>query len=299
LDPDLADGHASLAHVYVTKGWMEKSLEEGKQAIRLNPKDHRALSWLALAYRRLRQIDQALPLANRAVALNPKSWEPYYATGISYFDLGDYKRAEEWARKLLEVVPDDIVGCSLLMWTLMMQDRPDQAEQVSERMISLHPENVETWASSGLFAIWAGDHAKAQRYFENTLKFGPASIGQSVVHSTFLGYVYWKTGKQKQAEEMFAQSLDFNQDRIKAGDQSHFPSMDLAFVYAIQGNNKEACKWLQKAIDAGLSWYYFLLKHPLLENLKDDPQFIQLMAKLKAEIDEMRRRVEAMEERKV
>jgi hypothetical protein len=95
---------------------------------------------------------------------------------------------------------------------------------------------------------------------------------------------------------MFAQSLQFNQRRIDAGDQSHFPSADLAFVYAIQGRKEEAYDWLQKAINAGNRWYYLLLKHPLLENLHNDQQFTQMMEQIKTEVDEMRRNVEVMEE---
>jgi protein kinase/serine/threonine-protein kinase len=296
IDLNLADAHASLGFAYSRKGQMRKALEALKTAFLLNPKDYLAISLLAYTQRKMGQFDEALPLSKKAVILNPKSFEPYLMTGYIYWDLVDYERAEEWAQKSLEVAPDNTFSYALLIMTYFMRDQFVQAEQVSKRMILLYPENAQTWGCAGNAATWAGDHAKAQEYLEKAIRLGPTSWNQSVVHSTWLGYVYWKTGKRTQAEEMFAESLRFNQNRIETGDQSHYPSLDLTFVYAVQGKKKEAYRWLQKTIDAGFRWYDLFLKHPLLENLHNDQRFIQMMRQLEVEVDEMRKRIEAMEQ---
>ncbi len=69
----------------------------------------------------------------------------------------------------------------------------------------------------------------------------------------------------------------------------------MACLNAVQGNKEEAYEWLQKAIEAGWRQSHVALKDPLLENLHNDARFQQMMAQLKGQVDEMRRRVELME----
>jgi hypothetical protein len=48
----------------------------------------------------------------------------------------------------------------------------------------------------------------------------------------------------------------------------------------------------QKSIDAGWRTFRLGMKHPLLENLHEDEKFKQMMARVKAMVDEMRQRIE-------
>ncbi len=66
-------------------------------------------------------------------------------------------------------------------------------------------------------------------------------------------------------------------------------------IHGVQGNSEEAYRWLQEAIDAGWRNYYdphMGPRDPLLENLRADQRFQRMMAQVRAEVDEMRGRVE-------
>ena len=107
-----------------------------------------------------------------------------------------------------------------------------------------------------------------------------------------LGYIYWKMGQQDEARKLFDQSLDFDQEKLVQGNELWLIPFDMAAVHAIQDNKEEAYKWLQKAIDAGWRFYKIGLKDPRLENLQNDDRFQEMMAEVKAMVDEMRKRVE-------
>jgi len=66
-------------------------------------------------------------------------------------------------------------------------------------------------------------------------------------------------------------------------------------IYAIQGNKGEALKWLQKAVDAGWRRYRYFSRHPMLENIRDEPRFKEIREEIKAKVAEMRRRAEQLE----
>jgi hypothetical protein len=83
-----------------------------------------------------------------------------------------------------------------------------------------------------------------------------------------------------------------DQKRLDEGDESSMPHLDLAGVYAIQGDKAEAYRSLQSAIDAGWRTYRLAMRDPLFEHLHGDPQFQQMMAAVKAKVNEARQRVQ-------
>ncbi len=72
----------------------------------------------------------------------------------------------------------------------------------------------------------------------------------------------------------------------------HRPSIVLARIHALHGEKDEALRWLKEAIARGVRNPLWLRRDPLLENLRDDPRFQQLLAELDAEVARMRERVE-------
>jgi pyruvate/2-oxoacid:ferredoxin oxidoreductase beta subunit len=91
---------------------------------------------------------------------------------------------------------------------------------------------------------------------------------------------------------LFSQSLNLCQKQLEQGNEFWAAPYYIAAVHAIQGNKEEAYKWLKKAIDSG--WRNFRLgsRNPLLENLREDEQFKQMMAQVKEMVDKMRRKIE-------
>jgi hypothetical protein len=66
-------------------------------------------------------------------------------------------------------------------------------------------------------------------------------------------------------------------------------------VRSLSESKEEALTWLKKAIEAGWRDYQMALLDPWLENLRGNEQFGEMMAHVKARVDEMRKRVEEME----
>ncbi len=110
-----------------------------------------------------------------------------------------------------------------------------------------------------------------------------------------MGHILLKEGKQNEARKLLNQARTLQQKQIEEGDASFDPRHYLAAISAIEGNTKEATAWLQKAIDAGWRDYYIAQRDPWLDNLRNDEQYKQIMAQLRAKLDAMRKKVEEME----
>jgi hypothetical protein len=94
---------------------------------------------------------------------------------------------------------------------------------------------------------------------------------------------------------MLSQRLDLAQKESEQGNETWVIPYDVAAINAIRGNKKETYRWLQKAINAGWRDYRMGSIDPVFENLHDDAKFKQMMAEVKAMVDQMRKRVEDME----
>jgi len=79
--------------------------------------------------------------------------------------------------------------------------------------------------------------------------------------------------------------------KLEQGDESSGLLFSMAAIYAIQENKEDALKWLQKAVDNEWRYDRYISKYPLLENIRDDERFKQIIADTKAKAAERRRRL--------
>ena len=61
----------------------------------------------------------------------------------------------------------------------------------------------------------------------------------------------------------------------------HHTAYNIACAYAVMKKAEEAIRWLHAAADDGFPCYPLFENDPYLDNLRKDPRFIALMAKLK------------------
>jgi hypothetical protein len=59
-------------------------------------------------------------------------------------------------------------------------------------------------------------------------------------------------------------------------------------VYAKLGDHEQALVWLRRAANGGNHSWYALVKHPWLEPLRNTPEYQEIVAKIKADLDDVR-----------
>ena len=237
----------------------------------------------------LGKYDEALIWAKRSLAANPMIPYSYVGVGAAYMGLDDYEKAIEWFNKALALQPDLIDAELGLAWVYTAQGDYEQSMEHARKVLSFQPDRVDGLTVAGMTEILLPDHAEAERYFSKAMAI------DSVSGSTGLGYIYWKTGRRDEAQRMFARSRMMDEKRMENGDESVWPRYDRAEVEAVLGNKEEAYKWLQKAVEAGWVNYRFIELDLCFENLRGDDRFKQIVAQMKARVDEMRKRAEEMD----
>jgi eukaryotic-like serine/threonine-protein kinase len=70
--------------------------------------------------------------------------------------------------------------------------------------------------------------------------------------------------------------------------RNHWAAFRIALVYSKIGDRASSLLWLQKTAALGNHSWYALVKHPWLEPLHDAPEYRDIVAKIKADLDDVR-----------
>ena len=291
IDPDLADAHVALAAVYNIWGRIELAEQQAKTAIESSPSSDRGAVELGWVYASTGRWDEAYAQFRKALDLNPLHSYNYWSMGILYLALGELDQAEEWAQRALELQPDDTTA-HLILWTVFLaQGSLEEAAHVGQTMLALSPEDPKSHMTAGTSALISGDLATAREHYQTAYELAPETLLGDQRFATSFGAFLWQTGERAQAEELFARSLQLNEEELAAGNRSSRPFTDTAFVYATRGEAAKALHWLRLAVDAG----YTALNHPAWMILQSEPEFQQMKAEVDAHLEVMRQRVAALE----
>lgn len=241
LDPAYWNHHFALARVLYEQGNVAATISELEQAIRLAPDN--PLPYISLGAIHYYEGDylRAAEINRQSLERNPTP-RAYSNAGTFYFYAGEYEQAEAMYRRALELFsPGDFRWHGFLAEAMEMQPDADQAE------ISEH-------------------YQSAIRLGRERLKVNPADHEARSLVANYLA----KTGQQDQALaelERLEQVADLDMLSHRAA----------GFAYLALDRKQAAIEHFRSALAAGLP-VQILAEDPRLEPLRDDPEFVALVA---------------------
>ena len=232
LDDSLAEAHASLGFVKMTWEWdWDGALRELHRAIELNPNHEAAHRWLSAFLAGIGRRDEAIPIAERVVLLDPLSVLPHMNLGIINYLSGNQVAAEAKFRRVLEMQPEFLRGHTFLGSVLSLQGRHDEAVRTLE---------------------WLAERGK-----------------RAPVYMWTLGVAYALAGRLDEAHAIL--------DPIN---RSSLAALYRAMAHEALGEREAVVPTLEQGILERSDWMYSLRAQPLLRNLRGEPEFEAVVAKL-------------------
>jgi len=296
LDPNSAEAYKALGTAYAIKGWYHKCLEAFRKAIEHNPNYLPAIGNIGILYHNTGAIDEALRWYKKTVALSPTDADNYYYVGDAYRQLDDFAKAEHWLTKASELQPDYGDTYYSLALLYLGQGMDQQAMEQTKKMLTADPDGAVHIDYAGQIANFTGNFFEAKQYYQRAMAhYASIETNPRAYSPIGMGHIFWKEGNQHEARKLLNLALNPRLKEIEQGNEDIYTLYGTAAIYAIQNHKAEAYKWLQKAIEAGWRDYRINLRDPWFENLRNDDQFKQMMAQVKAKVDEMRKRVEEMD----
>ena len=191
----------------------------------------------------------------------------HFKIGNIYLWAGSKKQAYPFFEKSLELMPENANTRLTLVdiYTVLFKNRA--ALQQLNYLYDSSQINFEKRLLLAQFNIHAGWFNEAKQLLDKAEAIHPYMVPEI---EDLRGLLNMLNNKPKEAIEFYYRSLTASEmypgNEVKTFTGSTLYS--LSRLYAKTGNNKEALKWLQSAIDFGFNYSFVLQNDPFMDNLR-------------------------------
>ena len=279
IDPNYGAAYAGLADCYnmlVVYGRLQpkegfpKAKEAATKALEIDESSAEAHSSMAFIKFRW-DWDRAATEREfqTAIKLKPAyapahQWYSSYLVAVERFDeaIAEAKRTEE-------LEPLSFVASSHLGWIYYLSGRNDEAIEQCRKILELDPSSFPARRYLGLAYEAKGMYPEAITEFQTGVK-----LSGSPLMLALLGHAYAVAGKRAEAQKV----LD---DLQQLQEQRYVSPYTVAAIYAGLGNQEEAFKWLDKAVEGRDIWLMNLKVDPVFAKLRSQRRFTDILARIR------------------
>ena len=190
IDPNYALAWAGLTYVLVDTYWyldkdekqIERAHESSRKAVELAPQLAESHGARGLALRANEQFDEAEAEFEKAIAINPRLFEPLHFYAQMMRSTGQYKRGAELFRRAGDVRLEDYQSIAIAALMYEMLDDKDHAHAMyleaverANRAIELNPKDARAMTLVGVIFAKMGNVEQALELAEQAGKLNPNS----------------------------------------------------------------------------------------------------------------------------
>jgi serine/threonine-protein kinase len=280
LDSAYALAHSGLADAYAlqldyrgipVREGMERAKREARTALALDAtlaEAHASLAWVTFIY------DWDWTTAERhfrrAIELKPgyATAHQWYAWLLAARGRQDDALAE--ARIAMRLDPISVSVRRGLGWQYCYARRPESGLRHLQRAVMMDPTSSESYRILAYAHALRGAHDAAATAVREALVLDPESAYALAIH----GYIEARSGRPDVARDALAQLTS----RAEAGYVSPVAFATLAIAME---DVDAAFRWLEAAYRERRGWLTYLAVEPLLDPLRRDPRFADLLRRMK------------------
>ena len=195
-DPFQSPFHFNLGIVYITKGDLDKAIDELYQAYLIKPEDVNCVDRLANVYLQKESFDNALYFAKKTVKLNPSEPGYYNNLGAILGKKGMYEESIIAFKKAIELNPNEPVYLDNLTKMYLSIGKYDELISFYEKQLATNP-SVDGYHNN-LGAIY-----KMNQRFEDAIKHFKQAVElkpENPVYTYNLATTYIELGKHNDAK---------------------------------------------------------------------------------------------------
>ena len=220
-DPDFARAYAGLAMVYKNRS--------------------RENAYFADDF-----LDSMLFLADRALACDQHTDAAYAVKGLYYWYLGHEQKALEMYNKALELNPNSWEACRGKGTLFLMRDPFQSIQNYMQAASLVDGANLKMILKEMLYPyLWAGCIDEAKKCNWEAFRL----FGDSLIYYAGLGAIESQQGNFEQAAEYYQQAYDIDSTYHSVIWYYHDITRQLGFNYMMAGHHKASWKYFSKWLD--------------------------------------------------
>jgi TolB-like protein/tetratricopeptide (TPR) repeat protein len=291
LDPEFPLTYEFIAFRSARKGDYRSAMQEIEKAIRLDPESQILWSGKGALLCQQEKYFEGLSSFKEAVQKEPTEFYAGLLNNIGSIYLwytGLTNIADTFLQKSLEIEPDNLSALESICYLRQSNEQYEELLKTGKRMFSIRKDN-KGLVHIGKAYMMLGDYMNAQKAFEEYFSLPVEKISQFQERHAY-AYVLRKLGREKEAKEQIYLAKSFIEKWYQ--DKGY----DLAKVYSFLGDKKTAIEHL-RSWRGSFGIGNWMGKDPLFDNIKNEPEFRQLVEKFKAEFSKKKEEFQARYDR--
>ena len=191
-------------------------------------------------------------------------WYSSYLVAVERFD-----EAIVEAKRTEELEPLSFVASSHLGWIYYLSGQNDNAIEQCRKILERDPSSFPARRYLGLAYEGKGMYSEAIAEFQTGVK-----LSGSPLMLALLGHAYAASGKTAEAKQVLT-------DLQQLQDQRYVSPYTVAAIYTGLGDQEQAFKWLEKAVEERDIWLMNLKVDPVFAKLRSNRKFGDLLARIR------------------
>ena len=264
-----------------TKNSVQFAIQLFQKAIEIDPRYAGAYAGLGEAYATLYQnfeskdvwLDKAIDTSLKALTYDSSLSEAYAALALAYFYKKSNEEAFEAGRKSIELDPNNFIGYWILGRIYHSTDRDKEALSLFKKVIELNPDFYSAYMDLRLVYEKLGEKEKVKEVLETTEDVYSRYISQHPDDSRahmFFAIDLALLEKKDDAKKEAAMAIELNPT-------DPLMQYNAACFYSNIGEKNLAIETLKNAMAAGYQDYEWIKRDSDLDNIRNEPRFIELM----------------------
>ena len=279
IDPNYGAAYAGLADCYnmlVVYGRLQpkegfpKAKEAATKALEIDEslaEAHTSMAFIKFRWDWDRSATESE--FQEAIKLKPAyapahQWYSSYLVAVERFDeaIAEAKRTEE-------LEPLSFVASSHLGWIYYLSGQNDNAIEQCKKILDLDPSSFPARRYLGLAYEAKGMYTEAIAEFQTGVK-----LSGSPLMLALLGHAYAASGRTAEAKQVL-------NDLQQLQGQRYVSPYTVAAIYAGLGDQDQAFKWLETAMEERDIWLMNLKVDPVFSKLRSNRHFADILARIR------------------
>jgi TolB-like protein/Tfp pilus assembly protein PilF len=304
-DDQLSEAYTIRGQYFNAIEKREQAIKEFDKAIKFNPNDWMIYAFKGETYGSSGDVVKCIENLTKAASIYRGPLLPSILDRIAgiYREIGCMEEAKNYITEAFKLDRDSIQYYWALANIEYCSENYEDAIEFLEKVYALDTNNTNIHRAFGEFYMMTGNYVKTLEHLKKWLE-KTESLSEDLLFGMHrVGWAYWQNGNKEQGEYYFNEQINYcnrmkELGRVPGGNERIY--YDLAGVYAFRGEKDKAFENLRKLIESQQSpssWLLQLIKNdPLLDNIRDEPEFQQIVrdyeAKYQAEHERVRKWLE-------
>jgi TolB-like protein len=297
-DDQLSEAYYLRGAYYSQMNDRDQAIKELDKALKYNPNDWMVYSELGsfyLNYDFVKSIDNY----HKAISLNRGEQLPNLLRqlGSQYENSGFVEKGKYYFLEAYKLDRDSLSYYKGLWGCEFHHGNFERALELRKKIYAIDSNNMINLFALGNTYMMLNQPKEALMYFQKWNERSESLSLFAVLGPHRIGWAYWHNGYKKEAEFFFDMQINRSKKVIEMGRVlalSYRESYDLAAVYAFKGDKDRAIENLRNFNKLQMipAWMMNYIKYdPLLDGIRDEPEFQQILRDVEAKYQAEHERV--------